>query len=260
MATFELTRVSDINFTQYLKQFEDFLNVIYTSRMYKILCIEDSKEYQTLISASLGNIKVVFSDCLKTAREMLEQPQCDFDLLLLDISLPDGSGINFLSEINLTNPHVQDIPIFIVSSDNNELSKITAFGLGVDDYICKPFNTKEFKARIEAKIRKSKDQRGKTEYIVGDIKVHPHKMTLSYVKNNQEIENITPNEFKIFCALIAHPGHILSRAQLIEKVWPHNTNVTERTIDTHLSHLRKKISHSLLKIETVFGVGYKVVL
>lgn len=240
-----------------LKWIEDFLKQEYTLVVDRIICIEDSQEYQHFIRSALSEMNIDFATSISDARRLLQNPQSQYDILLLDISLPDGNGIHFLSELNLMNKN--QIPVFIVSSDNQEMSKIAAFGLGVDDYICKPFSSKEFRARVEAKLRKSKKEKT-SDYSVGNIQVNINKMNLTLLESQQEISDITPIEFKIFCALSIKPGFILSRQQIIESVWPVNTNITERTVDTHLSHLRKKISTSNVKIETVIGVGYKVII
>jgi DNA-binding response OmpR family regulator len=225
----------------------------------RIICIEDSQEYQHFIRAALVDMSIDFANSISEARLLLQNAQYHYDILLLDISLPDGNGIHFLSELNLMNKNRYSIPVFIVSSDTQEMSKIAAFGLGVDDYICKPFSSKEFRARVEAKLKKSRNQ-GAVDFLVGNIQVNTNKMTLSLRETNQEVGDITPIEFKIFCTLAAKPGFILSRVQIIDSVWPINTNITERTVDTHLSHLRKKISASNVRIETVIGVGYKIII
>jgi DNA-binding response OmpR family regulator len=225
----------------------------------RIICIEDSQEYQHFIRSALSEMNIDFANNISEARVLLQNPQYHYDILLLDIFLPDGNGIHFLSELNLMNKNRQSLPVFIVSSDSQELSKIAAFGLGVDDYICKPFSSKEFRARVEAKLKKNRGQ-GAGDFLVGGIKVNSNRMNLTLRETNQEISDITPIEFKIFCTLAAKPGNILSRVQIIDAVWPINTNITERTVDTHLSHLRKKISASNVKIETVIGVGYKIVI
>lgn len=227
--------------------------------MNKIICIEDSQEYQHFIRTALSEMTIDFANNISEARVLLQNPQYHYDILLLDIFLPDGNGIHFLSELKLMNKNSHSIPVFIVSSDSQEMSKIAAFGLGVDDYICKPFSSKEFRARVEAKLKKSRSK-GAGDFLVGNIQVNTNRMNLTIRDTNQEISDITPIEFKIFCTLAAKPGFILSRVQIIDAVWPINTNITERTVDTHLSHLRKKISASNVKIETVIGVGYKIVI
>lgn len=229
--------------------------------MDKVLCVEDSKEYQAVIKNALKGIDADFASNLAEARSLLNSPENVYDMLLLDVSLPDGDGIKFLSEFNLNNKKMRDIPVFIVSSDSNELSKVTAFGLGVDDYICKPFSPIELKARVEAKMRKAKDKKQEsTSFVIGDIEVDQNKMTLHVQNTPAPIDGITPIEFKIFTLLGQNPGNILSRAQIIDRVWPMNTFITERTVDAHVSRLRKKIVKSRIEIETVFGVGYKLIL
>lgn len=230
--------------------------------MDKFLCIEDSPEYREVIKSALKGLHADFAENLAEARALLNNFENSYDILLLDVSLPDGDGIKFLSEFNLQNKNIRDIPVFIVSSDSNELSKVAAFGLGVDDYICKPFSPIELKARVEAKLRKIKDKKVEEKILhVGDIEVNHHNMSLKIQGHAQSLANITPIEFKIFSLLSQRPSHILSRSQIIDHVWPLNTHITERTVDTHVSRLRKKLqTTSKVEIETVFGVGYKLIV
>jgi DNA-binding response OmpR family regulator len=229
--------------------------------MDRVLCVEDSQEYQIVIKRALSGITADFASNLAEARFLLDSPDKTYDMLLLDVSLPDGDGIKFLSEFNLNNKKTRDIPVFIVSSDTNELSKVTAFGLGVDDYICKPFSPIELKARVDAKIKKAKDKKIESNnYLVGNVEVDQSKMTLKVRGSLTPVQNITPIEFKIFTLLGQSPGNIMSRAQIIDRVWPMNTFITERTVDAHVSHLRKKMAGADIEIETVFGVGYKLVI
>lgn len=228
--------------------------------MDKFLCIEDSAEYREVIKSALKGLSADFATSLAEARTLLNNAENSYDILLLDVSLPDGDGIKFLSELNLKNKNMRNIPVFIVSSDSDELSKVAAFGLGVDDYICKPFSPIELKARVEAKLRKIKDKiNGNKVLLVGNIEINHHNMSLKIEGALNPIENVTPIEFKIFALLSQNPSHILSRSQIIDNVWPLNTFITERTVDTHVSRLRKKLSASSVEIETVFGVGYKLI-
>lgn len=228
--------------------------------MDKFLCIEDSPEYRAVIKSALKGLSADFATNLAEARSLLNNIENSYDILLLDVSLPDGDGIKFLSELNLKNKNMRDIPIFIVSSDSDELSKVAAFGLGVDDYICKPFSPIELKARVDAKLRKIKDKKaGDKVLIIGNVEINHHNMSLKIEGEPNPIENVTPIEFKIFALLSQNPSHILSRSQIIDSVWPLNTFITERTVDTHVSRLRKKLSKSSVEIETVFGVGYKLI-
>ncbi len=229
--------------------------------MDKILCVEDSPEYREVLKSALKGLHADFASTLAEARMFLKNNDNNYDLMLLDVSLPDGDGIKFLSEFNLKNKNIREMPVFIVSSDSDELSKVTAFGLGVDDYICKPFSPIELLARVQAKIRKLREQKmDSSKAIVGDIEVNQHKMSLQIQGDSEPVPEVTPIEFKIFALLSKHPGNILSRGQIIDSVWPLNTFITERTVDAHVSRLRRKIIRSKVNIETVFGVGYKLIL
>ncbi len=222
-------------------------------RMRKIACVEDSREYQLLIQDALKGYEVQFVSTLAQARTLFQNETDGFEMLLLDVSLPDGNGIKFLSEIKLT----RDLPVFILTADNDVLSKVAAFGIGADDYIVKPFHALELRARVEAKMRSHQTARESGGAItVGDLAIDAGKMSVTGDKG-QRID-LTPIEFKILHLLARRIGNVYSRAQIMTEVWGDQTHLTDRTVDAHVSHLRKKIAFSRVKITTVLSVGYKI--
>lgn len=227
--------------------------------MAKLLCVEDGKEFQILIANALEGHDLDFTDTLDEGRKLLDKHKHSYELLLLDLSLPDGNGIKFLSEYKLTES-AHSMPVFIITSDNDVLSKITAFSIGADDYICKPFHPLELRARVEAKLRQSKKiEEQKDMFSVGDLTLDVSKMLVMNQKDKKRID-LTPLEFKILLILCKRPETIFSRNQLIDEVWGTGVYITDRTVDAHISHLRKKLADSNVRIATVTGEGYKVVL
>lgn len=223
--------------------------------MNKILCIDDSPEFQALIQNALKGFEIDFASTLRQARSLLDHSRSHYSMMLLDLSLPDGHGTKFISEVHLRYPDL-DIPIFVVSSDGDIYSKITAFGLGVDDYIVKPFSALELRARVEARLRKYEKHHAEEHVMhLGDLVIDSSKMVVTHLQRKIDL---TPIEFKILVMLARRKDIVLSRMQIMNEVWGSETYVTDRTVDAHISHLRKKIARSNVQIESVLSVGYKI--
>lgn len=226
--------------------------------MEKICCIEDGKEYQILIESALRGFEILFCSTLAEAKTVLEREKNHLSLIILDISLPDGNGIKFLSESKLSG--LPDIPVFVVTTDHDVMSKVTAFGIGIDDYICKPFQSLELRARVEAKIKQRRSRQSLESRIqYGDLLIDLAKMMVQISGSATHID-LTPIEFKMIAMLARRPGNVYSRTQIIDEVWGAGTHITDRTVDAHISHLRKKLAHSTVEINTVLSMGYKVTL
>lgn len=228
--------------------------------MEKILCVDDSPEVFMFLKAVLNDYELIQASDLKSAIHTLKTNQNEIDLVLLDVSLPDGNGIKSLSDLKqiITN---KVIPFVMLTNDDDILSKVAAFGLGADDYIQKPPNAAELKARVQARIRSAKVQQKESDTIkLGTLTINLDKIIVSIEKMNGKIEQIdlTPIEFKILKLLCSYPNQVFSRNQLIDSVWGIGKFITERTVDAHISHLRKKISESNVLVSTVLSTGYKV--
>ena len=223
--------------------------------MEKLLCIEDSQEFQILIAHALKGYEIDFATTLDQARKLLDQKSQGYELMLLDLSLPDGNGMKFISEFNLRYSN-QKTPIFVVSSDSDVYSKIAAFGVGIDDYIVKPFSALELRARVDAKLKKQqKTMKDESVISVGDLEIDTAKMVVT--RGSKKIE-LTPIEFKILVVLARRKDIVFSRSQIMNEVWGNETYITDRTVDAHISHLRKKIAKSNVQVESVLSVGYKL--
>ncbi len=223
--------------------------------MEKLLCIEDSQEFQILIGHALKGWFIDFASTLEQARLLLDQSHQKYQLMLLDLSLPDGNGMKFIAEFHLRYSD-QKIPIVVVSTDGDVYSKVAAFGVGIDDYIVKPFSALELRARVEAKLRKQNKERAEEKMmVVGDLSIDIAKMTVS--RGSKKIQ-LTPLEFKILVVLSRRKDIVFSRSQIMNEVWGSETFITDRTVDAHISHLRKKIARSNVQVESVLSVGYKL--
>jgi DNA-binding response OmpR family regulator len=225
--------------------------------MAEILCVEDSQEFQILIAKALQGHSVKMASTLREATSIVEKQP--FDLVVLDLALPDGNGIQFLEHLNGA-PEKSQLPVFVLTSSDELSNKIAAFSIGVEDYICKPFNALEFKARVDSKLRKAKALQQKVDQIeVGDLSISVPGQRV-FVRNSQSEKpiDLTSLEFRILRLLAGRPDCLFTREQLIDQIWGVGTYISDRTVDTHISRLRKKLLNSSVRIDTVFGEGYRL--
>lgn len=229
--------------------------------MNRILCIEDSVEYQIYLSALLKDYDLTFASDTHKALQITQNAREQFDLVLLDVSLPDGNGIKIVPKLreNFAAPFV---PIIVVSADSDIVTKVAAFGVGADDYISKPADPTELKIRIEARLRNAQQMNSeKTLVEFGGLKLDTGKMSVE-MQTTEGIQKVdlTPFEFKLLKLLLSRPQHVFSRDVIIDRIWGVDKYITTRTVDTHISHIRKKLESSKVKIETVLSTGYKLVV
>lgn len=223
-----------------------------------ILCIEDDLFFQTLIEESLvrhNQFELEFAGSLAVAREKLRQKR--YNAVLLDLTLPDGDGLRFLTEMaQLTGGTLP--PVLILTGQNEVPSRVAAFQLGADDFLAKPFEPLELEARLLARIKKSQAKREHEDVIrFGDIEIDQTRVRVTRRTHGESQDlGFTAIEFKILVHLTQRLEAVLSREQLLEKVWP-GTYINERTVDSHIAHVREKLGDSKLKVETVKGLGYR---
>lgn len=225
--------------------------------MANLLLIEDELTNQKIVAAALSQHKVVIAPTLDSARKSLTSEQ--FDLVLLDVQLPDGDGFSFFLELQSI-PMNQETPVVFLTSRMEVSDKVTGYTLGADDYITKPIHPLEFKARMEAKLRKLESRNSQGSRFRKDGFVFSlDKQTVVFEGSEKPMPlEMTTLEFKLFLYLIRHKDHVLSREKLIQDVWGDNLNVSDRTIDTHMSHLRKRLQGTTLTVQSVYGAGYRL--
>jgi len=223
-----------------------------------ILIIEDDKSVQQLIRMYLINdgFEVIFSidgeDGLKKA--LTENP----DLILLDLNLPKIDGIEVCKKIRETS----DIPIIMVTARIDELERLDGLEKGADDYITKPFSPRELVARVKAVLRRVKSYE-KSNAEVSEI-IKSRNLTINTDSRKVTVNNtyvsVTPTEYRIIFYFIESSGRVISREQIIENVFGYNFSGYDRTVDTHISNLRKKLENAGLEkglFNTVYGMGYR---
>ncbi len=224
----------------------------------KILSVEDDLTIQALIEQSLTDYNVVSAGSLKDADHELSKNI--FDAILLDIELPDGDGLKYYTKIS-NDPKFKKIPTLFLSARNEISNKLMAFSLGADDFISKPFDPLELRARISSKIKKMhSDVEEKKTKKVGDLEIDFDRQKVFQIKNGKETDlSLTAIEIKILTMLSKRNEQVFSREQILSSVWG-DTHITDRTVDSHIAHLRTKIADSTVIVDTVKNFGYRVIL
>ncbi|MGZ3722470.1 MAG: response regulator transcription factor [Bdellovibrionales bacterium] len=225
--------------------------------MRNMLVIEDNAEMRILVEAALDEYQLTFSSTLKEAKEALLKKK--FEMILLDLGLPDGDGLKFLAELS-GQPETKDIPVIVLTGKSETVNKVMAFSIGAEDFVSKPFDPLELKARVAAKLRKSEKAQQLSEVLrIGDLKIDvlKQKVWINRSASDAEAVELTSLEFKLLLNFVRAPERVFTRDYLLTEVWGMNVSVTDRTVDTHVGHLRKKLAHSRTKIETVIGSGYR---
>jgi DNA-binding response OmpR family regulator len=223
----------------------------------KILVVEDSSESFQLIRRALGTAYNL--DCARTLNEASQYLNKQmYDLILLDVILPDGEGYRLCSLLQ-TNEEMKNIPVIFLTAKNTLSDKVLGFQVGGDDFITKPFDPLELKARIDARLRKREREKREANLIrVGDVEVNKDTQRASINSEGNNIDlDLTPIEYKILVNLINEPNRVFSRDEILDVVWGKNIHVYPRSVDTHVSKLRKKMAHKSDLIESVHGTGYR---
>tara|TARA_B100001971_G_scaffold215066_1_gene257000 strand:- start:11899 stop:12579 length:681 start_codon:yes stop_codon:yes gene_type:complete len=224
--------------------------------MRNILLVEDAEEIYPLVKKSLLSIATVdWVKDLNTARDKIANNE--YDLILLDLYLPDGNGIDFLSDLRNDN---FGTPVFLLTSEQDISEKVLSFSAGADDYITKPFNSLELMARVDARLKKDslKNKQGDT-LKWGNLELIKSKQLVKD-KTNSELPDIELSsiEFKLFNLLAMSQGDIVSRDTILNEVWGNDVFVSPRSVDIYVSKLRKKFSRYPNLIKSVHGVGYQL--
>lgn len=189
-------------------------------------------------------------------QQALEQVRQDPpSLVVLDLMLPEVDGWEVCRQIRKSS----NLPIIMLTARDDDVDKIVGLELGADDYLTKPFNPRELVARVRAVLRRTSPDEGQPVDKVrrlGDVTVDPgrHEVTVA----GQRV-NLRTKEFDLLVTLMDHPNMVLTREKLLDIVWGYEYYGATRTVDVHISQLREKLKDSHLQIETVWGMGYKLV-
>jgi DNA-binding response OmpR family regulator len=226
----------------------------------RVLVVEDDPHIRELVLLHLGLEGLATSasgdgaDGLQLART---QP---FDLIILDVMLPGLDGVTVCRAIR-REPHLKDVPILMLTARREESDKVNGLESGADDYLTKPFGIREFVARVRALLRRRKVAANASAHhgavTAGTLHVDPARRL---VRVDRRDVDLTAHEFDLLYVLASNRGIVFSRDALVQRVWGGDTHITERSVDTLIKRLRKKIETDAAEpryILTVWGTGYK---
>lgn len=220
--------------------------------------MEDNVEIQILLEACLDGHQLVFATTVKEAARLLESHM--YDMAILDLGLPDGDGLEILTFL-YGRRQEHEIPVIVLSGKSDTSSKVLAFSVGAEDFVSKPFDPAELRARVVAKLKRYERLNDSSEWLrIGDLNlsVPMQKVLLKTKDGKEQAIELTSLEFKLLHTLLRAPERVFTRDYLLDRVWGNQMSVVDRTVDTHISHLRKKLGESQIEIETVVGSGYRL--
>ena len=218
-----------------------------------ILVVDDEKHIVELAKLYLQKegyrVEDAYDGVEALAKIKSQQPA----LVVLDLMLPEMDGWEVCRRIR----EESDIPIIMLTARGDDVDKIVGLEIGADDYLTKPFNPRELVARIRAVLRRyEKAARPEQVIKIGQVIIDPQRREVTV--RDKPIE-LRTKEFDLLLTLAQHKGIVLSRDQLLDLVWGYDFYGQTRTVDVHIAHLRDKLAHSDLVIDTVWGIGYKLV-
>jgi len=224
----------------------------------RILIVEDEVDLANLIEITLKNAGFSVSKANDGKEGLNLALSSQFDLIMLDIMLPNVDGLEICRQIRLTDPST---PIMMLTARDTETDRIMGLNMGADDYLTKPFSIRELEARIKAMLRRAQvntqSNSASKELKFGELIIEPERHKVSF--NNNVIE-LTSTEFDLIHFLARNPGQVFSRSQLLDSVWGYNHVGYEHTVNSHINRLRSKLEacNDLPKVvHTIWGVGYK---
>jgi two-component system OmpR family response regulator len=226
-----------------------------------VLLVDDHIELRDIVEAALQHegYGVIAAGNARDLQDRL--PDAGFDIVLLDLGLPDGDGLSMIAKIRKHS----DVPIIIISGKGDMTDKVVGLEMGADDYVCKPLPLKELSSRIKAQLRRyrsmqdsaKKEKMGKGTVEFGSWVLDRDKMQ---VFNNKGAPcSLTTKEFLLLETLVDTPNRALSRERILESISPENPHITNRAIDIQILRIRRKIgdvSNGEGVIQTIRGVGY----
>jgi len=217
---------------------DDEQNIVDLARMYL------EKEAFRVKSASDG----------ATALEMIDRTPPA--LMVLDLMLPKVDGWEVCRRVRASRTHA-NLPIIMLTARDDDIDKIVGLELGADDYLTKPFNPRELVARVKAILRRAQPAvAAESPLYVGDLVIYPARREVTV--SDQPV-TLRAKEFDLLLTLAQHKGIVLSREQLLDRVWGFDFAGQTRTVDVHIAHLRDKLRDSRVEIETIWGMGYKLI-
>tara|TARA_B100000530_G_C15898049_1_gene464246 strand:- start:146 stop:844 length:699 start_codon:yes stop_codon:yes gene_type:complete len=222
-----------------------------------VLIIEDEPDIRKTIDYNLSkeSFKVVQAESIAEGEKALAAKK--IDVVILDLMLPDGSGLTLCRDIK-SEAKTKHIPVIILTAKTEEVDRVVGFELGADDYVTKPFSVRELILRVKAILKRgtnsTQQENDDSNIEAGDLRMNldAHQVFIS----DEEIA-LTSLEFRLLKHLLDRRGRVQTRDQLLEEVWGYSSDVTTRTVDTHIKRLREKLLGVGNCIQTIRGVGYR---
>ena len=219
-----------------------------------ILVVDDEKNIVQLARLYLGNEGFRVEEAYDGKQALDKARAVNPDLIVLDIMMPEMDGLSVCKELRKTS----NVPVIVLTARDDDVDKIVGLEIGADDYITKPFNPRELVARVKAVLRRS--QGGvvaESPLEVGDIHLDPARREVTV--GGKPI-TLRAKEFDLLAAFMRYEGVVLDRERLLSLVWGQDFYGDTRTIDVHVAWLREKLNGASARVQTVWGVGYKLVL
>ena len=221
---------------------------------YRILVVDDEQDLCEILKFNLET-DGYYVETANSAEEALDMDIKSFDLLLLDVMMGGMSGFAMAKRLK-ADPETKDIPVVFLTARDTENDTVTGFNLGADDYISKPLSIREVLVRIRAVLRRTAEKNGEQQSNVlryQGLELNLDKKTVSI---DGEDVPFTKTEFEILHLLLDEKGRVFSRQELIDRIWPKDVLVLDRTVDVNITRLRKKIGKFSKCIVTRLGFGY----
>lgn len=218
-----------------------------------ILVVEDETSIASFVAAYLRNAGYTVRTAATSQAALIAIASEVPALIILDLNLPDGDGVELCRRIRKSS----DVPILMLTARDEDVDKIIGLEVGADDYMTKPFNPRELVARVKSVLRRASPERRRTETAElshGALVINSGKREV-YVADDEI--RLAPKEFDLLWELLDHRGIVLTRDQLLERVWGYTFAGDTRTVDVHVRQIRRKLGDAS-PIVTVWGVGYKV--
>jgi DNA-binding response OmpR family regulator len=220
-----------------------------------ILVVDDERNIVQLARLYLDKEGYRVEAAYDGAQALEKARQVRPDLVILDIMMPEMDGLSVAKELRKTS----NVPIIILTARGDDVDRIVGLELGADDYVTKPFNPRELVARVKAVLRRARDETPSQPVLQADgLRLDTASREVSI---DGEAVTLRAKEFDLLAAFMRHAGIVLDRERLLQMVWGADYYGDTRTIDVHVAWLRDKLSRSKsVKIQTVWGVGYKLVV
>ncbi|MGY1780614.1 response regulator [Geodermatophilus sp. SYSU D01036] len=219
-----------------------------------VLIVEDDPRVRRIVQMTLQREGLDVTEADSGEAGLKRLGERDFDVVLLDLMLPGKDGFEVCREIRRTS----NVPIIMVTARGDSHDVVAGLEAGADDYVSKPFVAKELSARIRALARRTRVPEPRTHITIGGLDIAPQDGTVT--RDGRPVD-LTRTEFRLLCELAADPGRVLSREELLERVWGYDYFGDSRLVDVHVRRLRKKVEEdpgNPTVVTTVRGMGYRV--